>query len=187
MGRSVRWLSQRLRPVRIAHQPDFKPCPLRRRGASPPNRIDVSAHVRSRRHADRQQCLLRLGERCVALGVRRDGTTLPTSSRRRIDEQARRVAVGIPFDLAADRVLRGDVIPAAFIAALLTTIAWPSTRSSTTGRSATTASRSAAVGKRLSAHSSWFQPSPMIHVSLRVARRHRREAAAAGRRASWFR
>ena len=52
------------------------------------------------------------------------------------------------------------VIPAALSAALLATAAWPSTRSSHTGRSPTTASRSAAVGKRLSAHNSWFQPRP---------------------------
>ena len=47
-------------------------------------------------------------------------------------------------------------------AALLPTEAWPSTRSSHTGRSATTASRSALVGNRLPGQFSWFQPRPMI-------------------------
>jgi hypothetical protein len=40
------------------------------------------------------------------------------------------------------------VTPASFIAALFAQPAWPSTRSSQTGRSATTLSMSAAVGKR---------------------------------------
>ena len=57
--------------------------------------------------------------------------------------------------------------------------AWPSTRSSTTGRSATTASRSAAVGKRL------FRPQFLVPADaddplrVRDARPHNRAAAAA--------
>ena len=60
------------------------------------------------------------------------------------------------IQLSAEERARG------VIAALLATIACPSTRSSTTGRSLATESRSAAVGKRLSGQSSWFQPWPMI-------------------------
>ena len=55
------------------------------------------------------------------------------------------------------------VTPAALIAALFAQAACPSARPSQTGRSATTASRSAAVGKRPSFHFSWFQPPPTIH------------------------
>ncbi len=53
-----------------------------------------------------------------------------------------------------------SVMPASASARLLAQPAWPSTRSSHTGRSLTTASSSAAVGKRPSFQISWFQPRP---------------------------
>ena len=75
------------------------------------------------------------------------------------------------------------VMPAAFSAALLTTTAWPSTRSSTTGRSDTAASRSAAVGKRFSAKVPGSSRARRSTHRLDVQRR-RRAAAAAGPRPS---
>jgi hypothetical protein len=61
------------------------------------------------------------------------------------------------------------LIPAARIAALFAQPAWPSTRPSQTGRSATAASRSAAVGKRPSFHFSWFHPRPTIQGRFGLA------------------
>ncbi len=56
------------------------------------------------------------------------------------------------------------VMPASASVRLLAQPAWPSTRSSQTGRSDTTASSSAAVGKRPSFQFSWFQPRPRIQA-----------------------
>ena len=55
--------------------------------------------------------------------------------------------------------------PASLMAALLAQPAWPSTRLSQTGRSATAVSSSFAVGKRPSFQISWFQPLPRIHFA----------------------
>ena len=61
------------------------------------------------------------------------------------------------------------VTPASLIAALLAHAAWPSTRLNQTGRSATAASSSVAVGKRPSFQITWFQPPPRIHFACGCA------------------
>ncbi len=73
------------------------------------------------------------------------------------------------------------VMPAFFSARLLTTIACPSMRSSTTGRSLTTASRSARVGNAAGVQRDSIQPRPWIHAPLSVAARSRRRCCRAAR------
>ena len=143
-------------PVSIDHQPDLS------RPASPARRIASQSAVEVLIDADARSRRSRAG--CPA------PWPAPASISRRRRRRDGLVSIRLPRVVDEQAVRRSRrrppaawvaaVTPAAFIAALLATTAWPSTRSSTTGRSLTTASRSAAVGKRLSGHSSWFQPKP---------------------------
>ena len=89
------------------------------------------------------------------------GTNLPI----KFDAASTNMPLGFPA-ASSMRPPAGDFdaafIPAISRARLFAQPAWPSTRSSQTGRSLTAASRSCAVGNRPSPHFSWFQPRPII-------------------------
>ena len=91
------------------------------------------------------------------------GTTLPTRSCAASTKTPEGTPPAFSIRPPAGATLRA-VMPAAFSAALLPQLAWPSARDSQTGRSPTAASSSAAVGKRPSPQFSWFQPPPRIHL-----------------------
>ena len=93
-----------------------------------------------------------------------------------VDEEAGRVAAASRSILPPSGAWVAAVIPASCIAALLPTPAWPSTRSSTTGRSLTTASRSAAVGKRLVGPQFLVPAEADDPRGCRLGRRHRRRS-----------
>ena len=153
-GGRMRHCAQQLGAAAVGHQPDAAAGPPRRRGGTRPSRRRTCSSTPTRGDADS-----RAGSpapwpapgRSAAVGA---GMAWSIS--------LRAVSTNRPFSIARRLPRAGvaAVTPAAFIAALLATTAWPSTRSSTTGRPGTTESRSAAVGKRLSGHSSWFQPQP---------------------------
>ena len=123
----------------------------------------VGAHVGHGGQAEAEHDLLRFLERCV--GFRRSRCGNPSGSIRFIALSTNR-----PFSI---RPPAGDgvdaVTPASFIAALLATRAWPSTRVEEDRPVATTASRSAALGKFFAGHNSCFQPRPTIQRACGLA------------------
>ncbi len=100
--------------------------------------------------------------------VRSFGVTGGTARSKSCVAASTNTPAGAPFAPFSIRPPVGEavvaVIFAARIAALFAQAAWPSARLRYTGRSARTASRSAAVGKRPSPHFSWFQPVPIIQA-----------------------
>ena len=148
----------------VSHEPNVQRSPFAGAAKRLPVR-DGRAHRADAGDSVAQQDILGLGERNIHLLLRRCRLgpidQLDAHCRRR--GRSRSVRPMAPAFAA--------VTPAAFIAALFATTAWPSTRSRTTGRSGTIKSRSAAVGNLFSGHNSWFQPKPISQRSFGMSGR----------------
>jgi hypothetical protein len=111
-----------------------------------------------------QQHVLRLAECGIEFARQRGRDAGADKGLRGVDEGAGRppaISIRPPAGTAV-----AAVTPASFIASVFATAAWPSTRSSQTGRSATARSMSAAVGNLPRPQLSWFQPAPTTHRGL---------------------
>ena len=154
-------------PAGIAHDADVEPPAVAGAAIACPV-VEAGAHVGDRGQPDRQQisCALASARSRSARAGRGDLWRQPVPSPHR---RTGRCSIRPPAGALVAAVIAGGLHRRAVGRPRHGRRPAPATPA---GR-ATTASRSAAVGKRLSAQFSWFQPRPMIQRGAADWRRHR--------------